>query len=98
MFGSFISLNYFISLNDLKPFLSLHKVNSCLSVRFFKYTEDGPPHLRRFVWTCSFNSLEAHGAGRSKKEAKVAAATELKRNLDFSSLPPIVEKKKRPNK
>jgi dsRNA-specific ribonuclease len=59
--------------------------------------EEGPPHLKVFVWSCVFNGLDAKGTGRSKKEAKVAAATELKRNLDLDALPPIVEKKKRPN-
>ena len=38
------------------------------------FSFQGPPHLRVFIVKCVFHSMEARGQGRSKKEAKVAAA------------------------
>ena len=55
---------------------------------FKQVTEQGPAHMKTFVWHCSFNSLVAQGTGRSKKEAKVAAAKAIRDALDYDSLPP----------
>jgi hypothetical protein len=51
--------------------------------------------MKTFVWTCSFNGIEAEGMGRSKKEAKVAAAKALKQQIDLEALPPAEEKKRK---
>lgn len=55
---------------------------------FKQVTEQGPAHMKTFVWHCSFNNLVAQGTGRSKKEAKVAAAKAIRDALDYDSLPP----------
>ena len=55
---------------------------------FKQVTEQGPAHMKTFVWHCSFNALVAQGTGRSKKEAKVAAAKAIRDALDYDSLPP----------
>ncbi len=49
--------------------------------------EQGPSHLRTFVWECRFHTLVAQGQGRSKKEAKTAAAKAVKVRLDPATLP-----------
>ena len=51
--------------------------------------------MKTFVWSCAFNGLEAEGIGRSKKEAKAAAAKFLKEQLDLDSLPQPGEKKRK---
>jgi len=55
---------------------------------FKQVTEQGPAHMKTFVWHCSFNQLVAQGSGRSKKEAKIAAAKAIRDNLDYAALPP----------
>ena len=55
---------------------------------FKQVTEQGPAHMKTFVWHCSFNNLVAQGTGRSKKEAKVAAAKAIRDALDYDNLPP----------
>ena len=55
---------------------------------FKQVTEQGPAHMKTFVWHCSFNNLVAQGTGRSKKEAKVAAAKAIRDALDYDKLPP----------
>ena len=51
--------------------------------------------MKTFIWSCNFNGLEAQGVGRSKKDAKLAAAKSLKEQLDLDSLPQPVEKKRK---
>ena len=51
--------------------------------------------MKTFVWTCNFHGLEAQGVGRSKKEAKIAAAKALKDQIDVAALPPVSEKKRK---
>jgi hypothetical protein len=51
--------------------------------------------MKTFVWACAFNGLESEGTGRSKKEAKAAAAKALKQQLDFDSLPQPGDKKRK---
>lgn len=56
---------------------------------FTEVSERGPPHMRTFVWHCTFNDLVSQGIGPSKKEAKLAAAKAIKDALDYENLPPI---------
>ena len=53
--------------------------------------------MKTFVWHCSFNKLVAQGSGRSKKEAKIAAAKAIRDNLDYASLPPPTPGSLNPN-
>jgi hypothetical protein len=68
---------------------------------FSQVGEQGPPHSKVFVWHCSFNNVVAQGQGRSKKEAKVAAAKAVRDQLNFDALPPpptyqsVMEKKRK---
>jgi len=68
---------------------------------FLQLGEQGLPHNKLFMWQCSFNSVVAQATGRSKKEAKVAAARAVRDQLNFEELPPAptfqsqLEKKKR---
>ena len=55
---------------------------------FVQVGEQGLPHNKIFVWQCSFYKVVAQGSGRSKKEAKVAAARAVRDQLDFDELPP----------
>eukprot|EP00096_Caligus_rogercresseyi_P000353 TRINITY_DN1076_c0_g1_i1.p1 TRINITY_DN1076_c0_g1~~TRINITY_DN1076_c0_g1_i1.p1 ORF type:complete len:478 (+),score=209.00 TRINITY_DN1076_c0_g1_i1:160-1593(+) len=64
---------------------------------FCQVVEDGPPHMKTFVWKCSFMTMTAEGTGRSKKEAKTAAAQVIKDSITPESLPPEVPNKKRKN-
>ncbi len=41
---------------------------------FEQVVEQGPPHMRTYVWQCQFHGYTAQGQGRTKKEAKAAAA------------------------
>ena len=56
---------------------------------FEQVTEQGPPHAKTFTWSCSFFEGEytSVGHGRSKKEARNAAAKSLITQLDLSKLP-----------
>ena len=56
---------------------------------FAQVTEQGPPHAKTFTWSCSFFEGEYNsvGHGRSKKEARNAAAKTLITQLDLSKLP-----------
>ena len=56
---------------------------------FAQVTEQGPPHAKTFTWSCSFYEGEYNsvGHGRSKKEARNAAAKSLITQLDLSKLP-----------
>lgn len=56
---------------------------------FEQVTEQGPPHAKTFTWSCSFFEGEYNsvGHGRSKKEARNAAAKSLITQLDLSKLP-----------
>jgi len=51
--------------------------------------EQGPSHARLFLWEASFHGVTAQGQGRSKKEAKAAAAKAVKEMLDPSTLPAV---------
>lgn len=68
---------------------------------FHQLGEQGLPHNKIFMWQCSFHNIVAQGSGRSKKEAKVAAARAVRDQLNFGELPPpptfqsVMEKKKR---
>ena len=64
---------------------------------FKQVTEQGPAHMKTFVWHCSFNAVVAQGTGRSKKEAKIAAAKAIRDNLDYDALPPPPNHLKRKN-
>ncbi|XP_071745567.1 zinc finger RNA-binding protein-like [Lepeophtheirus salmonis] len=55
---------------------------------FNQVVEDGPPHMKTFVWRCTFMQITAEGKGRSKKEAKTAAARAIKDSLNPDNLPP----------
>eukprot|EP00093_Oithona_nana_P010101 10101.XXX_52713_54495_1 [CDS] Oithona nana genome sequencing. len=55
---------------------------------FVQVGEQGLPHNKVFVWQCSFYQVVAQGSGRSKKEAKVAAARAVRDQLNFNELPP----------
>jgi len=55
---------------------------------FLQLSEQGPPHSKVFVWQCAFNAIVAQGTGRSKKEAKVAAARSVRDQINFDDLPP----------
>ena len=55
---------------------------------FAQVGEQGLPHNKVFVWQCSFYQVVAQGSGRSKKEAKVAAARAVRDQLNFNELPP----------
>ena len=37
-------------------------------------SEAGPPHQRIYIWQGEFFGMTAQGQGRSKKEARIAAA------------------------
>ena len=56
---------------------------------FDQTEEQGPPHCRTFTWSCKFfnDKYSSEGHGRSKKEAKNAAAKNLITQLDLSQLP-----------
>ena len=56
---------------------------------FEQVTEQGPPHAKTFTWSCSFFEGEYNsvGHGRSKKEARNAAAKSLITQLDLAKLP-----------
>jgi len=56
---------------------------------FDQVTEQGPPHAKTFTWSCSFfeGVYNSVGHGRSKKEARNAAAKNLITQLDLSTLP-----------
>jgi len=56
---------------------------------FDQVAEQGPPHAKTFSWSCSFfeGNYTSIGHGRSKKEAKNAAAKNLITQLDLSKLP-----------
>ena len=72
----------------------LHKIAMTRSLQhptFEQIMEAGPPHQRTFVWQCAFNGQVAQGQGRSKKEAKNAAAKALKDSLDTSTLPAMTQ-------
>ncbi len=45
--------------------------------------EQGPSHMRTFVWECTFHNMTAQGQGRSKKDAKNAAAKAIKIRSDM---------------
>lgn len=54
---------------------------------FKQVAEQGPAHMKTFVWHCTFHNVAAQGTGRSKKEAKVAAARAIRNLMDFNTLP-----------
>jgi len=56
---------------------------------FEEVSERGPPHMKTFVWHCTFNDLVSQGIGPSKKQAKLAAAKAIKDALDYDNLPPV---------
>ncbi len=55
--------------------------------QFQQLGEQGPPHMKVFVWLCNFNNISAQGSGRSKKEAKVAAARAVRDQINYEALP-----------
>lgn len=68
----------------------LHKLSSTRKMpapQFSQLSEQGPPHLKTFVWECKFHSIVARGQGKSKKEAKIAAARAVKDQLANVELP-----------
>ncbi len=97
-------------MNDLglpggvNPLDFLHKLSTQRGLprpEFEQIGEQGLPHNKVFLWQCSFNNLIAQGTGKSKKEAKVAAARAVRDQLNFEDLPPaptfqsVMERKKR---
>jgi len=88
----------------VNPLDFLHKLATQRGLarpEFLQLGEQGLPHNKLFMWQCSFNNVVAQATGRSKKEAKVAAARAVRDQLNFEELPPapthqsVVEKKKR---
>jgi len=88
----------------VNPLDFLHKLATQRGLtrpEFLQLGEQGLPHNKLFMWQCSFNNVVAQATGRSKKEAKVAAARAVRDQLNFEELPPapthqsVIEKKKR---
>lgn len=88
----------------VNPLDFLHKLATQRGLarpEFQQLGEQGLPHNKVFLWQCSFNNVVAQGTGRSKKEAKVAAARAVRDQLNFEELPPpptyqsVMERKKR---
>lgn len=88
----------------VNPLDFLHKLATQRGLQrpeFQQLGEQGLPHNKIFMWQCTFNNVVAQATGRSKKEAKVAAARAVRDQLNFEELPPppsfqsMLEKKKR---
>jgi len=88
----------------VNPLDFLHKLATQRGLtrpEFLQLGEQGLPHNKLFMWQCSFNNVVAQATGRSKKEAKVAAARAVRDQMNFEELPPapthqsVMEKKKR---
>jgi len=88
----------------VNPLDFLHKLATQRGLtrpEFLQLGEQGLPHNKLFMWQCSFHNVVAQATGRSKKEAKVAAARAVRDQLNFEELPPapthqsVMEKKKR---
>jgi len=88
----------------VNPLDFLHKLATQRGLtrpEFLQLGEQGLPHNKLFMWQCSFHNVVAQATGRSKKEAKVAAARAVRDQLNFEELPPapthqsVLEKKKR---
>ena len=52
-------------------------------------SEAGPPHQRIYIWQGEFFGMTAQGQGRSKKEARIAAAKAIKSSIKEDELPPV---------
>ena len=68
----------------------LHKLSSTRKLaapQLSQVVEQGPPHLKTFIWECRFHTVVARGQGKSKKEAKIAAARAVKEQLANVDLP-----------
>lgn len=88
----------------VNPLDFLHKLATQRGLarpEFLQLGEQGLPHNKLFMWQCNFHNVVAQATGRSKKEAKVAAARAVRDQLNFEELPPAptfqsqLEKKKR---
>jgi hypothetical protein len=54
---------------------------------FDQVSESGPPHMKIYIWQGTFFGITAQGQGRSKKEARVAAAKAIKASINETELP-----------
>ena len=52
-------------------------------------SEAGPPHQRIYIWQGEFFGMTAQGQGRSKKEARIAAAKAIKSSIKEDELPAV---------
>jgi len=56
---------------------------------FEQISEAGPPHQRIYIWQGEFFGMTAQGQGRSKKEARIAAAKAIKSSIKEDELPAV---------
>jgi len=56
---------------------------------FEQISEAGPPHQRIYIWQGEFFGMTAQGQGRSKKEARIAAAKAIKSSIKEEELPAV---------